>query len=480
MTDFHPLIGSGFDALAAQDQFWSGFSKQIEEGNMARATAAQDKANQYAMNYSQALRSDAAQEAQRQDASSQAAAHAARSKEMFDQQRADQNYQFGVTTSEKKRNDDLISEGNKFAEKQKVDKEEKATAAAEDVASSLAPQAQDTAAKRDAARERAQAAEVEATTIKAKLMSEMSGYADFDRIQKMFVPKHVNDPTTNLPNEVKNEENRVKALEANSRMAEAQAQFQTASEDFNKHATAFEAIRNQVKPYQLLLNDDGTIHYPRTKKNYGGEPKETAPPVDAAETPVKPIYQWQPNEFSKWGDAHPAPKTMWQTAKTAFSWSPPPDTGVQHDNPVPQVVTSTTRTARVPSNDAVSYLLKHPEAKSFFDETYGARASEKYLNSPPAQEPDPALAPKPAAPTPMLAQSSKTIPLDSPEFDPAPNRNQDVFTWFGDRLNPSKAERLKLAQEKYPGAKIVKVPGGMVDTFNGRQWQEDQYVVQLP
>lgn len=42
-----PLIGSSFDALAAQRQYWGGLNNQTETGNAQRAAAAQQEANNY-------------------------------------------------------------------------------------------------------------------------------------------------------------------------------------------------------------------------------------------------------------------------------------------------------------------------------------------------------------------------------------------------------------------------------------------------
>jgi hypothetical protein len=47
IPDFVPLIGSGFDALAGQQAAWAGFNRNVEEGNLQRAAAAEIAQNRW-------------------------------------------------------------------------------------------------------------------------------------------------------------------------------------------------------------------------------------------------------------------------------------------------------------------------------------------------------------------------------------------------------------------------------------------------
>lgn len=59
--NFVPLVGSSFDNLGNQRLAWAGFNRQVDEGNIARAQAAQEQANQW-MLAQQALAQRAADE----------------------------------------------------------------------------------------------------------------------------------------------------------------------------------------------------------------------------------------------------------------------------------------------------------------------------------------------------------------------------------------------------------------------------------
>lgn len=57
---FQPLIGSSFDALAGQNQYWAGFNRSVDEGNINRATQAQQSQNDW-LRQAAALRDQANQ-----------------------------------------------------------------------------------------------------------------------------------------------------------------------------------------------------------------------------------------------------------------------------------------------------------------------------------------------------------------------------------------------------------------------------------
>lgn len=111
---FVPLVGSSFDALANQGQYWAGFNQQTDAQNLARQAAAEQAQNQWFSNLAQMQTQE---NARRDSADRQAAEHADR----VAQQQAQDRLQAGYA-AEQARQFDL---GQSFKTKELTWKETK-------------------------------------------------------------------------------------------------------------------------------------------------------------------------------------------------------------------------------------------------------------------------------------------------------------------------------------------------------------------
>ena len=85
---FAPVIGSGFDQVMGQQAGWAGFNRGVDEGNIARANAAQENANNYLARVADIQRQNVAQQAAYYDAAQQRADTLAQNQQQFGLQRA--------------------------------------------------------------------------------------------------------------------------------------------------------------------------------------------------------------------------------------------------------------------------------------------------------------------------------------------------------------------------------------------------------
>lgn len=134
---FVPLIGSSFDQLGNQRLAWSGFNRQIEEGNIARQVAAQEQANQWAM---------AQQAAQQRAYDEQAAQQAALTQHANDQNEAVALARYNEGVRQKERAQDLAASQKQWEERLAAEnKRTDATSANQDKTLALRQQLQDDA-----------------------------------------------------------------------------------------------------------------------------------------------------------------------------------------------------------------------------------------------------------------------------------------------------------------------------------------------
>ena len=96
VDSFVPLVGSGFDALAGQREFWNNFSKSVDEDNIRRLGAAQQNQNNYLQQLSQLRQGAVDQDAAAQrEATQNALSIAAQAKQAAqNQDNLDRDYQF--------------------------------------------------------------------------------------------------------------------------------------------------------------------------------------------------------------------------------------------------------------------------------------------------------------------------------------------------------------------------------------------------
>lgn len=132
VDQFVPLIGSGFDALAGQRQFWNNFSANVENQNIARANAAEQTYNDWLQRTASLQRAD--QELNRRDADTAA-------------QRAISALATQAANAESKREFDVNTQLAREQAKEKLDlqksQEQEAKNLLDSSAEALAPDLQD-------------------------------------------------------------------------------------------------------------------------------------------------------------------------------------------------------------------------------------------------------------------------------------------------------------------------------------------------
>jgi hypothetical protein len=80
---FMPVLGSGFDAVAAQQAGWSGFNNQVDRANLDSMVRANQEQNNYFRDVAGMNREDAVRAQQRQDAAAAASARNAQDQYQF-------------------------------------------------------------------------------------------------------------------------------------------------------------------------------------------------------------------------------------------------------------------------------------------------------------------------------------------------------------------------------------------------------------
>lgn len=133
---FAPIIGSGFDAVAAQQQHWAGFNSAIEQANIERLNRAQENANRWRMGLSDLYQRASDQTAamqMRSDETSRAAAQ--------EQANADRQFSFALQSEkdrmkeERARTDAMNEQARMRLDFQRQEQENKINSAGEAYAS---------------------------------------------------------------------------------------------------------------------------------------------------------------------------------------------------------------------------------------------------------------------------------------------------------------------------------------------------------
>lgn len=306
-ASFQPLIGSGFDALAAQSQFYQGFNNQVESQNLARQQAAQDRANAYAMAVSEAQRADAARQAQLdQQAALAAIEHGTRAQNL-----ARQDYQFGVQTDLTKNNQRINEEHYKWVNDQQKDQEKSFIDSLDESAKFNAPTLKSTIQKMREARDAFANAEksmlLEAGNQKSKLDPVLAS--------KLVVSKNGELEPTKLWTLSPVESTAVQ--KANDALAKARADYSSAAELRLQHEQNLNSILNRI-PKQLQVNPDtGEILNPYNKLRFG---TETANPLLSPESaPVPDTTTQLANPFGASMNVNPTDATA-GTGTGGYMW----------------------------------------------------------------------------------------------------------------------------------------------------------------
>lgn len=265
-----PIIGSGFDSVANQISGWANFNKSVEEGNLARQTAAEQSRNNYFAQVADQARRDA--EADHTDSLQQQAA----------QRHA---YEFGVN-----RTDALKNEADRAALQQqqlglskeqlglKREEIERTNSAMDNAGNFLAPDINKTAKElQDAKDEYEKAQRAHTTAMSAAMGGPGGNLIKYNKQTKLF------DPATFVDGKVLTGDDLIKAQQAavaaNQRIQNSAADFNDAENRYANASSKFKSISDQASRSGLLVNEAGTLANPYNNKTYQFTPPVTEAPV---------------------------------------------------------------------------------------------------------------------------------------------------------------------------------------------------------
>lgn len=287
---FAPVIGSSFDNLAAQQQFWANHNRSVEENNLQRAAAAQEALNRHAEAVSQAQHQDAANAYQMDQ---QRAAIAMQQAERS-AGNARHDYEFGVQSGLEGDRIKVDKDRYQFAQKEKDLNEKKALDSIQKTAEFMAPDVADQGAKYEAAQQEFQKAHQDFTTLPSELVKGLPSAANVIYNPKLneFVPAN---PRLGLGTD----ENKNAVDKANAQLAQAKANYDAVANNYQTHASNFENTKAVAQKSGLLVGRRGD-KWVISSPNHGGQIFGDTPPlygppapVDVPDTTTQPLMPWQ-------------------------------------------------------------------------------------------------------------------------------------------------------------------------------------------
>jgi len=325
MTTFEPIVGSGFDAIAGQRQFWGQFNKSTEEANLARAKAAQDEINAHAMALSGAERSDAANAYQMQQ---DRAARAMAAMQLQDQNQR-HNYEFGVNTGLAHEQIAASALTHRASQIERDSTEKKQLDSIQKTAEFMAPDVANLGSKYEDAQKQYDDAHQTLTTLPSELVKTLPpGKFTYNPRLNEFVSINPRMPVTN-PEDVA-AQNAV-----NDKLAAAKAEFDAAASTFRVHSDNFGNAQAIAQKSGLLVGKrDGK--WVISSPNHGGKvfglPETQGPPLppaaapaSASQNPFDPVGNVGSIPASTGGDVFVPPSVNPIPAANPFQSSPSPD-----------------------------------------------------------------------------------------------------------------------------------------------------------
>lgn len=272
---YMPVIGSGFDADAAQQANWAQFNRGVEEANLGRLAAAQQTRN----NWLQQVQSIQQQQADRQAALDQRQQENEMSMAMNADRARESRRQFdvstGLTREQMKANLDLRKAELDLAHQ-----------TADNAAQALAPDVHETSSAFEEAQkalaDATKRVDTQAATVQA---AAPSGKVIYNTRAKMFVPADLwkNDP-----------EAQQAANNANIQVGNAKAEYDSALQEYKFQNGRLTALATQAKPHGLIIakkDDRWVITDPATGKVYKSESRPPAK-VTTTNDEVNPPSLW--------------------------------------------------------------------------------------------------------------------------------------------------------------------------------------------
>jgi len=300
---FVPIIGSGFDSLAGQTQYWSGFNKSADESNMRRAALAEQAANNWftqraQMQQHEAARSDAIQMARAEEERRAAADRINLGLGLKSEAENTRRFglEFGLKQRQVKAQEDLLKE-EKMRQERMIG----------DYAENLQPTLNEIGRKY----ETAQQEHDKAVAAIATRMANAEADPAFPKAKVMF-SKATNqfeiraNPLTRQPETLTPEEaEAVKA--ANRALGETNAEYMQAKTKFETLGNEWKLINSQAGKWNLLPVRSGSgwvLRSPELGKTFGkmveeargeeGPPAEPQPFIPAAGTLGAAMREWRP------------------------------------------------------------------------------------------------------------------------------------------------------------------------------------------
>lgn len=333
LSDFVPLIGSGFDSLANQRLQWETFNRGIEEANLARATAAETRQDNW-------LAQVAKMNQQREEENFQRQMDA----DAYGRQLALQRE--SEATRQRERTEDIKREGERFTKQMEYGKsyldtqqkiaDEKIAAAAKNKELTLDAQGQHLAANYLGLQRNHEAAQ--------QALEDL--HKQIDATQTALEAKKL-DPQKKI-----DLNNRLKLYTQSLRQREA---------DARKAESDFERLKNRADNARFEINDDGTITHPDTSKTWSW--KKALQAAKAGQQYTGPIGPTLTTETPETGAADATPAETGMPAWGGFvarPWETQPGAAIipQMSAPPEGTLVRNKRTgqlARVVGGEAVTF-----------------------------------------------------------------------------------------------------------------------------
>jgi hypothetical protein len=313
ISTFVPVIGSGFDQVAAQQAGWAGFNANQDTANLRRRQMADEAANRWFEQLAQLQQS----EAQRADAAATAAA-SIRQKAQADALNAQA---VGAQMAEERRKFDITTKLNEkaytFQQEKEAAANKKQTSYIDDFGSTFAPRVRDAGAAHEAAQQELAKASDDLMRVQAewrRIIPNSQWNPKTGQIEKVdpLTGKIVPWPTTDakefrsgLEKDVSNDYEA--AQKANEQFSEARAKYQEAIIKSKQAEEDWKGIQKLTSTPDIypIRRDDGTwgLHSPVTKQDYFARAlAEAKKNAAAAVTPLPNAPATALTSFQGWTD----------------------------------------------------------------------------------------------------------------------------------------------------------------------------------
>ena len=329
---FQPVIGSGFDQVAAQQFGWAQHNARQDASNIARGNEAQQNWNRYLASLADLERSDVQQQERMQWADRAQSENLAAAR----RQEASRRREFDIKVQLDKAQLKAQAAQWDFARKENDLLEQQDAQQIINAGEMLAPEFNAVAKARDKAAEAWDAAQRDINTIgNGLLRTDLAGVADVTYDPRSMTFRHVRQnlgmTIANLPEDVQQ-----KVFKAQAAVDAAKAERESAKIALDQAALLFEPAAKMVGQYGFAPVRDASGDWvlkhphPRVNRTFKGMVQEAR----AALPPPPPPTPWQPPEGSLGASLlAPPPQAQFtpniEAATATGTMAPPPAPGGQ-------------------------------------------------------------------------------------------------------------------------------------------------------